>query len=276
MPSLNRSRRWRGSGRHDVDQVYFKYCSTFDSTDEGNIGPVADALLDALDETMTLICPASPEHGRTIYNGHLFVVQDLLSESSMRHHPLTPMTDAKIARVLQPPDRRVDRSPRAARGPRRHEAVRSGSRSWTPTGPPRRRRLGHDADLRPSPRGSRASGSSPEEPVSGAAGLRGGRRVARTSGPPVGFRPARASCWPAHARPPRSRRSRPPRVTSRRYRLDPAATPDPVDMLNRALTWLRRTGTTAPFSSTRRPGPSSANARGPRWDRTPQPSLRRR
>ena len=87
---------------HEVDRVYFKYCSTFDSTDQGNIGPVTDALLDALGESVTLICPASPEHARTTYNGYHFVGQDLLSESSMRFHPLTPMTDAKLARVLQP------------------------------------------------------------------------------------------------------------------------------------------------------------------------------
>ena len=87
---------------HDVGRVYFKYCSTFDSTDEGNIGPVADALLRDLGESMTLICPSSPEHARTTYNGYHFVGHDLLSESSMRFHPLTPMTDAKLARVLQP------------------------------------------------------------------------------------------------------------------------------------------------------------------------------
>lgn len=84
----------------DVEKVYFKYCSTFDSTDAGNIGPVTDALLDALGETATVICPASPEHGRTMYRGHLFVGDDLLSESSMRHHPLTPMTQSKIPDVL--------------------------------------------------------------------------------------------------------------------------------------------------------------------------------
>src|SRR3954464_4856762 len=77
----------------DAKQFYFKYCSTFDSTDKGNIGPVADALLEELGEHLTLVCPASPEHGRTSYLGHLFVGDALLSESPMRHHPLTPMTD---------------------------------------------------------------------------------------------------------------------------------------------------------------------------------------
>ncbi|WP_027930207.1 3-oxo-tetronate kinase [Amycolatopsis thermoflava] len=82
-----------------VTRFYFKYCSTFDSTDAGNIGPVADALLGVLGGR-TLICPASPEHGRTTYLGHLFVGDVLLSDSPMRHHPLTPMTDANLVRVL--------------------------------------------------------------------------------------------------------------------------------------------------------------------------------
>jgi uncharacterized protein YgbK (DUF1537 family) len=86
--------------RAGARQFYFKYCSTFDSTDAGNIGPVADALLDALGEDFTVACPAFPTNQRTIYNGHLFVGEVLLSESSMRHHPLTPMTDANLVRVL--------------------------------------------------------------------------------------------------------------------------------------------------------------------------------
>ncbi|MBX6322236.1 MAG: four-carbon acid sugar kinase family protein, partial [Rhodospirillaceae bacterium] len=81
-------------------QFFFKYCSTFDSTDQGNIGPVADALLEALGEPFTVACPAFPENGRTVYLGHLFVGDRLLSESSMRHHPLTPMTDPDLVRVL--------------------------------------------------------------------------------------------------------------------------------------------------------------------------------
>ena len=81
-------------------QYFFKYCSTFDSTDRGNIGPVADALLADLGETFTIACPAFPENKRTIYLGHLFVGGLLLSDSSMRNHPLTPMTDANLARVL--------------------------------------------------------------------------------------------------------------------------------------------------------------------------------
>ena len=82
-------------------QFYFKYCSTFDSTDRGNIGPVADALLDALGEDFTVFNPAFPTNKRTIYQGYLFVGNELLSESGMRHHPLTPMTDPSLVRVLQ-------------------------------------------------------------------------------------------------------------------------------------------------------------------------------
>lgn len=87
--------------RAGARQIYFKYCSTFDSTPQGNIGPVTDALMQALDCHFTIACPAFPENGRTIYQGHLFVGQLLLSESGMRQHPLTPMTDANLVRVLQ-------------------------------------------------------------------------------------------------------------------------------------------------------------------------------
>ncbi|BCQ62554.1 3-oxo-tetronate kinase [Pseudomonas protegens] len=83
------------------EQIFFKYCSTFDSTAAGNIGQVSEALLEALGSDFTLACPAFPENGRTIFRGHLFVQDQLLSESGMQHHPLTPMTDANLVRVLQ-------------------------------------------------------------------------------------------------------------------------------------------------------------------------------
>ena len=82
------------------EQIYFKYCSTFDSTAEGNIGPVAEALADALGARAVIVCPAFPGTGRSIYQGHLFVKDVLLSESGMQNHPLTPMTDPDIRRVL--------------------------------------------------------------------------------------------------------------------------------------------------------------------------------
>jgi uncharacterized protein YgbK (DUF1537 family) len=86
----------RGAG-----QIFFKYCSTFDSRPEGNIGPVADALADLLGAGRAAVVPSSPGHLRTQYMGHLFVDQSLLSDSPMRHHPLTPMTDSFIPRVLE-------------------------------------------------------------------------------------------------------------------------------------------------------------------------------
>ena len=82
-------------------QILFKYCSTFDSTDAGNIGPVSDALMQRLGVTFTLACPAFPANKRTIYLGNLYAGDDLLSESSMKDHPLTPMRDSNLVRVLQ-------------------------------------------------------------------------------------------------------------------------------------------------------------------------------
>lgn len=81
-------------------QLFFKYCSTFDSTDQGNIGPVADALLEALGDRQTVMVPAFPINGRTVYQGHLFVGDRLLNDSGMQHHPLNPMQDADLVRVL--------------------------------------------------------------------------------------------------------------------------------------------------------------------------------
>ncbi|HWW06617.1 3-oxo-tetronate kinase [Collimonas sp.] len=82
-------------------QFFFKYCSTFDSTPQGNIGPVTDALLQALGSDFTIACPVFPETGRTLYRGHLFIQDQLLNESGMQNHPLTPMTDPNLVRVLQ-------------------------------------------------------------------------------------------------------------------------------------------------------------------------------
>ena len=81
-------------------QVFFKYCSTFDSTPRGNIGPVADALLDDLGADLTIACPAFPTNGRTVYKGHLFVGDVLLGNSGMRDHPLTPMRESDLVAVL--------------------------------------------------------------------------------------------------------------------------------------------------------------------------------
>lgn len=84
-----------------AQQIYFKYCSTFDSTAHGNIGPVTEVLMDALDTDFSIATPAFPDNLRTVFKGHLFVGDVLLNESGMQNHPLTPMTDANLVRVLQ-------------------------------------------------------------------------------------------------------------------------------------------------------------------------------
>ncbi|AMG38350.1 3-oxo-tetronate kinase [Achromobacter xylosoxidans] len=89
-----------------AEQIYFKYCSTFDSTPAGNIGPVADALMTALDSDFTIATPAFPDNKRTVFKGYLFAGDVLLNESGMRQHPLTPMTDANLVRVLSAQTRR--------------------------------------------------------------------------------------------------------------------------------------------------------------------------
>ena len=105
--------------RRNCAQVFQKYCSTFDSTPQGNIGPVADALLAALGADFTVVCPALPVNGRTIYNGHLFVGGVPLAESGMRHHPVTPMTDSSLVRLM-------DAQSRGTTGVVRYEAVQGG------------------------------------------------------------------------------------------------------------------------------------------------------
>src|SRR5688500_1301133 len=92
--------------RRGAQRIYFKYCSTFDSTARGNIGPVADALLDALGEPFTVATPAYPRNGRTVYKGNLFVGDVPLAESGMKDHPLTPMRDSNLVRVLGTQTRR--------------------------------------------------------------------------------------------------------------------------------------------------------------------------
>jgi uncharacterized protein YgbK (DUF1537 family) len=87
--------------RQGCTQIVFKYCSTFDSTPEGNIGPVGEALADALHVRGVVACPAFPATGRTLYQGHLFVDDRLLNESGLENHPLNPMTDADLRRWLK-------------------------------------------------------------------------------------------------------------------------------------------------------------------------------
>ena len=107
-----------------AQQIYFKYCSTFDSTPEGNIGPVTEALMDALGTDFTIATPAFPDNGRTVFKGYLFAGNVLLNESGMQNHPLTPMTDPNLVRVMQAQTKRkvglLDHTV-VARGP---EAIR--------------------------------------------------------------------------------------------------------------------------------------------------------
>ena len=108
-----------------AQQIYFKYCSTFDSTPEGNIGPVTEALMDALGTDFTIATPAFPDNGRTVFKGYLFAGAVLLNESGMQNHPLTPMTDPNLVRVMQAQTRRpvglIDHTA-VARGP---DAIRA-------------------------------------------------------------------------------------------------------------------------------------------------------
>ena len=89
-----------------AQQIYFKYCSTFDSTAQGNIGPVTEALMDALGCDFTIATPAFPDNKRSVFKGYLFVGEVLLNESGMQNHPLTPMADANLVRVMQAQTRR--------------------------------------------------------------------------------------------------------------------------------------------------------------------------
>jgi len=119
--------RWLRAG--GAQQIYFKVCSTFDSTPAGNIGPVAQALMAELAQQtaapitdFAIVTPAFPENGRTVFKGHLFVGDVLLSDSPMRHHPLTPMTDANLVRVMQ-----AQLSPGARCGLIEHRTVAQGA-----------------------------------------------------------------------------------------------------------------------------------------------------
>ncbi|MEO6895293.1 MAG: 3-oxo-tetronate kinase [Caldimonas sp.] len=119
--------RWlRAAG---ATQIYFKVCSTFDSTPRGNIGPVLEALMDELDCRFTIATPAFPDNGRTVFKGYLFVGDVLLSESGMRHHPLTPMTDPNLVRVLQA---QLATTSGTGRAPRRVGLVEHGATSSSP------------------------------------------------------------------------------------------------------------------------------------------------
>jgi uncharacterized protein YgbK (DUF1537 family) len=103
---------WKWLRDNGITRTYFKYCSTFDSTPHGNIGPVLDALSEAAGARTVVTTPSSPEHGRTQYAGYLFVGDQLLADSPMRHHPVTPMTESHLPTLLRPQTReRIDLVP---------------------------------------------------------------------------------------------------------------------------------------------------------------------
>jgi 3-dehydrotetronate 4-kinase len=237
------AQRWlreQGTGR-----LYFKYCSTFDSTDEGNIGPVADALLEAAGVSFTVVCPTSPEHGRTVYQGHLFVGDRLLSESSMRHHPLTPMTDPDLVRVLGRQTRhRVALVPSqvVGQGP---GAVAAACRRLRDDGV--RFAVTDAVDDRDLAAVATACRDLPV--VTGAAGLI--RLLAQSAreqpreGPPSRREAATLPGGPALILAGSSSAATLEQVARARsrypsYRLDPAATPDPDDLRAKAVDWMGR------------------------------------
>lgn len=227
-------------------RLYLKYCSTFDSTDEGNIGPIADGVLDDAGAPPAVVCPAAPEHGRTVYQGHLFVKGRLLSESSMKDHPLTPMTDPDLVRVLS------RQTPHPV-GLIPHETVREGAAAVREALDTLRRRgvryavadavCDEDLDVL-------AAGSAHLPVVTGAAGLaraagtvaaRDGRDGANTVTAPAdeAVLPAgpgivlSGSCSQATLAQVKAARAAMPS-----YRVDPAKTPDRDGMVAGARAWL--------------------------------------
>ncbi|MGW0523771.1 3-oxo-tetronate kinase [Crossiella sp. NPDC003009] len=227
-----------------VRQVYFKYCSTFDSTSDGNIGPVLAALAAALDANPVVTTPSSPRHGRTQYRGHLFVGDQLLADSPMREHPVTPMRESNLVHLLhaqlhQPVDLLTHDTVRAG-----ETAVRQAIRQATA------RYLLADAtteeDLLVL---GRVLANAPL--VAGAAGLAGGIAAATGSGQPPedDFHPSGPAAVLSGSCSARTleqvaellRQGRPA------HRLDPVAIPDPEALAARALAWFDTTGADGPL-----------------------------
>lgn len=222
--------------RHNgSQQIYVKYCSTFDSTPLGNIGPVLDALSQALSATPVVTTPSSPEHGRTQYQGHLFVGETLLAESHMRHHPVTPMTDSSLPRLLRAQtDEQVSLIA--------HETVRRGEAAMTIAihNAEAQYLLADaitEADLRAI---GRVVANAPL--VAGAAGLAGGLAVAKKSSHPasndrrVPSGPAAVLSGSCSART-LEQIATMLRLGRPAHRLDPVTTPDPVALAADTLTW---------------------------------------
>ena len=242
--SLASARALRARGAR---QILFKYCSTFDSTDAGNIGPVADALMDELGAELAIFCPAFPANARSIYQGHLFVGGRLLSESSMRDHPLTPMRDPDLVRVLGR-QTRARRRPGAAAGDRGRagrdpHGDRQGGGRGRPfvvtdalVDQPSRSR---SARRWPARRWSRADRASPWacRPTSASGPATGAPRTWRRC-PRAG-----GSCSRAAARRRRGARSRTPsRRACRALRLEPERLADGTQDASAAARWLAEQG----------------------------------
>ncbi|MFD5090253.1 3-oxo-tetronate kinase [Amycolatopsis thailandensis] len=218
----------------NAGQIYFKYCSTFDSTPQGNIGPVLDALSQALSPANVLMTPSSPEHGRTQYQGHLFVGDTLLAESPMRDHPTTPMTDSHLPRLL----RAQTTTPVALVT---HDTLRRGETAVRDAIDGESGYVLVDAlteeDLRLL---GRVAAASPL--VAGAAGLAAGLASARASttppltdtAPPTG--PAVVLSGSCSART-LEQVAVMKRLGRPAHRLDPVATPDPEALAAGALAW---------------------------------------
>ncbi|MFD3486565.1 3-oxo-tetronate kinase [Streptomyces sp. NPDC058665] len=227
--------------RAGVGTVYFKYCSTFDSTDEGNIGPVTDALLHAMGESLAVVCPASPEHGRTTYQGHHFVDDRLLSDSPMRHHPLTPMTDPDLRRVLS---RQTD----GAVGHLPLTVVRHGSEAVAAALKGARadgfRHVVADA-LSEEDLLAIAAGSGGTRLLTGGAGLAGALGASKRTRAPARSQNLSLPSGPGIALAGSCSTATLAQVAAASevlpsYRLAPETTPDPDELIEDARTWLRQ------------------------------------
>ncbi|MBE1577089.1 3-oxo-tetronate kinase [Amycolatopsis roodepoortensis] len=226
-----------------ADQIYFKYCSTFDSTTHGNIGPVLDALSQTLSPARVMTTPSSPEHGRTQYQGHLFVGDTLLAESPMRDHPATPMTDSHLPRLL----RAQTTTPVSLLT---HDVVRRGEPAVREAFDGKTGYVLVDAltedDLRLL---GKVVVKSPL--VAGAAGLAAGVAAARASTTPSSTEPPTPSGPAAVLAGSCSARTLEQVAVMKRlgrptHRLDPVATPDPEALAAEALAW---------YDSLTEPGP---------------------
>lgn len=221
-------------------QLFFKYCSTFDSSSVGNIGQVSDALADLQDARITVVVPASPEHRRTQYMGNLFVAQQPLAESPMKHHPLTPMRDSNVVRLLGSQTSRA-----IALVP--HEKVRQGAsavRQQLDTLKSTGIRYAVIDAITPEDLAAVGQACRQDALLTGAAGLAAGLGTALSivigrgpsHGGPVGAAPAAVLAGSCSARTREQVAYMRDRAPS--YFLDARTTPDPAALAAAALSWV--------------------------------------